>query len=260
MRLSVLTENNAGPGYLAEHGLSYFIEYQGNCVLFDTGHTDVFLKNAHGLGFDIVKEVDTIILSHGHWDHGNGLRFLSNKKLITHPGSFIKRYRKKDGSSLGLCLNETEIRRRFELKLTKVPLEIYPGFFFLGEIPRLHDFESKTTDFVDAHMQEDYVLDDSAIAVVDQGELIIVTACSHAGICNIISYAMQVTGVSKVKALVGGFHLKYKNQQTQKTIDFMLELGIKTVCPSHCTSVEALAAFRERMPVVSVKTGMVFVF
>ena len=95
MKLSVLTENTAGAYFFAEHGLSYFIEYDNKKILFDTGASDVFLKNAEKLKIDI-NSADCIVLSHGHWDHGNGLKYLQNKPLICHPTVFFKRYRKAE--------------------------------------------------------------------------------------------------------------------------------------------------------------------
>ncbi len=77
MQLTVLTDNCAGAGFLVEHGLSYLISHEGHKILFDTGHTDVFLKNAAKLEMDIQNEVNTVVLSHGHWDHGDGLSFLN---------------------------------------------------------------------------------------------------------------------------------------------------------------------------------------
>lgn len=260
MKLSVLTENSRGDGFYSEHGLSYFIEHLGRGVLFDTGQSEVFLKNAALLGIDIEKKVDIVVLSHGHWDHGDGLRFLSDKKLLAHPSSFIKRYRKKEGSSIGLCQTEIEIRRKYQLSTSIASVEIFPAVFFLGQIPRIHSFESKTTPFVDENGQEDFVLDDTALAIVDKGALVVVTACSHSGICNIISQAIKVTGIQKVKAIIGGFHLKYNDVQTRKTIDFIQELGVEELYPSHCTSQEVLSAFEQRRAVLKVSTGMVFQF
>ena len=74
MKLSVLSENTAGGSFLAEHGLSYFIEVNETKILLDTGHSDVFKLNAQKLGIDIDKVVDVVVLSHGHWDHGGRLR------------------------------------------------------------------------------------------------------------------------------------------------------------------------------------------
>lgn len=74
LEIKVLTENTAGGKLLSEHGLSYLIEIDGEIILSDAGHTDVFLKNAEKLGIDIHSEVRTVVLSHGHWDHGDGLQ------------------------------------------------------------------------------------------------------------------------------------------------------------------------------------------
>ena len=71
MRISVLTENNAGQVTAAEHGLSYLIETDGKRILFDTGQSDLFLRNAAIMRVSL-KEIDMIILSHGHFDHGDG--------------------------------------------------------------------------------------------------------------------------------------------------------------------------------------------
>lgn len=260
MKISILTENCAGSGFMAEHGLSYLIEHEGERVLFDAGSTDVFLKNANLMGVDIQKEIDTVVLSHGHWDHGDGLRYINNKKLITHPGAFIKRYRKKDNSYLGLKLNEQEFQQKFNLVLSKEPYYISDNIIFLGEIPRVTDFESKTTNFIVASDAPDFVLDDSAIVVVQNNELIVVTACSHAGICNIIEYAIKVTGINCVKSVIGGFHLKENNFQTKETIKFIKNKGIQKVYPSHCTDFPALVAFFEEFQSVQLKTGMVLNF
>ncbi|MCK5029383.1 MAG: MBL fold metallo-hydrolase, partial [Bacteroidales bacterium] len=67
MKLSILTENTASEEFCSEHGLSYYIEHDID-ILFDTGHSDVFLQNAKKLNIDIDK-IDTVVLSHGHWDH-----------------------------------------------------------------------------------------------------------------------------------------------------------------------------------------------
>jgi 7,8-dihydropterin-6-yl-methyl-4-(beta-D-ribofuranosyl)aminobenzene 5'-phosphate synthase len=115
VKITVLSENTAGAGFLAEHGLSYLIEHNGNCLLFDTGASDVFLKNADKLNLDVPSAVDTVVLSHGHWDHGNGLQHLHQK--LTH--CFIKRYRK---GNAGL---DTE---RIQLKSFE-PLRIYKDVF-----------------------------------------------------------------------------------------------------------------------------------
>lgn len=255
MKLTILTDNTAGGRFLAEHGLSYYIKHKESRILFDAGHSDVFLKNAKMLGINIDKEIDTIVLSHGHWDHGDGLQFLENKNLIAHPDVFIKRYKKEGHINIGLALSESEIREKYNLITTRDPYFISDSFIFLGEIPRNNDFEAKTTAYIENNGKDDFIEDDSAIAVVLKDELIIISGCAHSGICNIISHAMEITGIKKIKAVIGGFHLKENNRQTQKTIEFFKEKNINHVFPAHCTELPALFALRQYFKIQQIKTG-----
>ena len=259
MKLYILTENTAGGDFAAEHGLSYLIETNDQKVLFDSGNTDIFLKNAEKLGIDL-NTVNTIVLSHGHWDHGNGLSFLKNKTLITHPSSFMKRYRKRDRSYIGLNKSLEELDELFKLILTKKPYHINENLIFLGEIPRLNSFESQTTSFIDENDKDDFVLDDSALVYINNDEITIITACSHSGICNIVDHAIKVTGISKVKAVIGGFHLKHNDKLTQETIEYFKQKNITTLLPSHCTELPALSAFYKEFTIKQVKTGMILDF
>jgi len=260
MKISILTENTAGGNFLAEHGLSYLIEIDDQNILFDTGHSDVFLKNARKLGIDIENEIKTVVLSHGHWDHGNGLRYLENKKLITHSASFTRRFRKRDFSPVGLSFTREEAQKKFEVVETDKPFQITSNLFFLGEIPRNNNFEGKTTSFTDDFQNEDFMQDDSALAAIVKEELIVITGCSHSGICNITEHAKKVTGISKVKTVLGGFHLKEQDIQTQKTIEYFKENGIRQVLPSHCTELPALTAFHNEFKNRQLKTGMILDF
>ncbi|MEN8117462.1 MAG: MBL fold metallo-hydrolase [Bacteroidota bacterium] len=260
MLITILTENVAGGKFQAEHGLSYLIDIDGEKILFDTGHSDVFLKNAEKLGIDICNQVKKIVLSHGHWDHGDGLRYLDNKTLITHPSSFIKRFRKADKSPVGLSLTKKEIESKLIVLETTEPFQVTNNLIFLGEIPYTNDFEAQTTTFIDEAGNPDFVPDDSALAAVIGNEIVVITGCSHAGICNITEYAKKVTGISKVKAVIGGFHLKLQNKQTKQTIEYFKQNRAEQLYPSHCTQLPALAAFYNEFKYEQVKTGMLFNF
>jgi 7,8-dihydropterin-6-yl-methyl-4-(beta-D-ribofuranosyl)aminobenzene 5'-phosphate synthase len=256
MKLTVLTENAAGGKLQAEHGLSYFIETGERNILFDTGHTDVFLTNAEKLGIDLQHQADIVVLSHGHWDHGDGLRFIEGTTLLTHPASFMKRYRKRDNSYIGLQLGEKEAEHRFELITSRGTYPISKNVTFLGEIPRLSPFESQTTNFFNETGEPDFVPDDSALAIVNNSALVVVTGCSHAGIVNITEYAKKVTGVLNLKAVIGGFHLKHDNHVTQKTIEYFKRNKAAVIYPSHCTELPALSAFHKTFTIQQLKTGM----
>lgn len=256
MKITILTENVAGGKLQAEHGLSYLIEIDGEKILFDTGYSDVFLKNALMLGIDIENEVKTVVLSHGHWDHGDGLRFIKNKKLITHPAAFSKRFGKSDRHYVGLSLSKKEVQQKFDLTETINNYQISTNLFFLGEIPRLNNFESQETSFTFENGEDDFVSDDSALAAIVNNELVVITGCSHSGICNICEQAKKITGISKIKAVIGGFHLKYQNRQTLGTIEYFKKNKVEKLFPSHCTELPALAAFYDAFKIEQTKTGM----
>ena len=260
MKLTILTENTAGGHFGAEHGLSYLIEHDGRTILFDTGSSDLFLRNAKKLDINLQQEVDLIVLSHGHWDHGDGLRYFKNKPLLTHPGAFIKRFRKSDGTSVGLSLSESSIRDKYDVITSSKPYPISEHIYFLGEIPRLNNFESQTTSFIDANGMDDFVPDDSALALINNQKLTVITGCSHSGICNICEYAKQITGIPTIERVIGGFHLKHNDEQTQQTIRYFHQEKVNNLLPSHCTELPALAAFHADFGISQIKTGQIFNF
>ncbi len=259
MRILVLTENHAGCFTQAEHGLSYFIEFDGKRILFDTGQSDMFLKNAEKMNVSIEK-IDTIILSHGHFDHGNGLSYLSGSTLICHPGCFVKRYQKRDNTYIGLKNSRDELSRIFDLNISIQPFKITKRIFFLGEIPRLTDFESRSTSFVFKDGSPDFVMDDSALALLLPEGLFVITGCGHAGIINTLEHARKITGISKLSGIMGGFHLKEIDHQTLETIKYLKQSRMKYILPSHCTELPALAAFYENFGIKQVKAGDILEF
>ncbi len=258
MKLSVLTENTASEKFLAEHGLSYYIEHDVN-ILFDTGRSDVFLQNAKKLNIDIAQ-VDAVVLSHGHWDHGDGLRYISNKKLICHPDVFQERYRKNGDENIGLELSFKELKNKFDITYTRLPFEVSKNIIFLGEIPRNNSFEAQTTTFELDDKKDDFIIDDSGLVIKLEDEIVIISGCAHSGICNMIEHAKSITGINKIRAVIGGFHLKYNNQQTQETIKYLKSQDIAEVYPSHCTELPALAAFYDEFKIKHLKSGMVLKF
>jgi len=260
MKISILTDNIPGAAFEAEYGLSYLIEIDGSTILLDTGHSDIFLRNASKLGIDLDKQVDAVVLSHGHWDHGNGLKFLKNKKLIVHPGVFSKRYRKSDHAYIGLDTNHAQLAKQFAIQTSKTPIKITANLWFLGEIPRRNDFEAQKTSYLLVNGQEDFIDDDSALVAVENDELLVISGCAHSGICNICEHAKNVTGISKIKTVIGGFHLKDQGKQTLNTLAYFSENNIDTLLPAHCTAVPAKDLFRSRFTFPDIKTGLVFNF
>jgi 7,8-dihydropterin-6-yl-methyl-4-(beta-D-ribofuranosyl)aminobenzene 5'-phosphate synthase len=258
MQITVLNDNHAGYECTAEHGLSYLIDDEIS-VLFDAGPSDIILRNSKILGIDL-QTVKYIVLSHGHWDHGNGLKYLSNTDLICHPGCFIKRYRKKNQSYIGLDMSFEDIIRNFNLKTTEIPYSITDRTTFLGEIPRKNKFESVFTSYVDENGNDDFTMDDSGLAIMTGNGLVIISGCAHSGICNMIEHAKSVTGISRIHAVIGGFHLRKINQQLYETIDFLKNQDIDLLMPSHCTSIPVIAEFYNHFSCIPVTTGSTYQF
>ncbi|HEX3009227.1 MAG TPA: MBL fold metallo-hydrolase, partial [Bacteroidales bacterium] len=206
------------------------------------------------------NEVDMVVLSHGHWDHGNGLKYFGGKTLLTHPGSFRRRYNRKDGRYVGLDQTHEELLANYRVITSRAPFEVSPAITYLGEIPRNNDFEAKHTYFSLDDGSDDFVMDDSALMVRTSNGLVVITGCAHAGICNTVEYACDVAGTDKVLAVFGGFHLKGDNEITRKTIDYFKAKGIERVYPSHCTSFPALTAISREFKFFQVLTGDFFYF
>ena len=259
MRISILTDNHPGVCTPAEHGLSYLIEYDDKKLLFDSGQSDMFLKNAAVMNINM-KNIDMIILSHGHFDHSNGLGYLSGNSMICHPGCFVKRYRKSDHAYIGLKNSKEELSLSLNLITSKEPYKISEKLFFLGEIPRVTGFESQTTSFVFEDGSPDYVKDDSGIVMLLKEGLFVITGCGHAGIVNTLEHAKKLTGISTLYGIMGGFHLKEIIHQTKETIRYIKENKLIHVLPSHCTDLPALSAFYESFGMALVKTGNIYNF
>jgi 7,8-dihydropterin-6-yl-methyl-4-(beta-D-ribofuranosyl)aminobenzene 5'-phosphate synthase len=258
MKVSILTDNSAGPRFIATHGFSCYIEADIN-VLFDTGPDNTFMENASRLHLDL--HPDFIVLSHGHWDHGDGLKYFNARlPLVCHPACFTRRYSRVKNHYVGISLSKEEAGNKFRLIESKSCLQLSPSVYFLGEIPRINDFEAKTTDFVDVEGHDDFISDDSALAIKLPDGLVIISGCSHSGICNIVDYAISVTGEERIIAVMGGFHLKSIGYATQRTIQFFKDKNVKQVLPSHCTSLPALSLFYQNFHNVQVLTGNYYFF
>jgi 7,8-dihydropterin-6-yl-methyl-4-(beta-D-ribofuranosyl)aminobenzene 5'-phosphate synthase len=259
MKITVLSEVKAREGYLSEHGLSFLVEADGQRILFDTGASELFLNNASRLGIGL-ESVQTVVLSHGHYDHGDGLPFLDRKKLVCHPGCFVNRYRRRGTGNLGLALSRDELEKRFDLQTTREPVQLTDHLIFLGEVPRNNDFEARTTPYRLEDGEDDFIMDDSGLAYLGDHGLVVISGCAHAGICNMVDHAVKVTGMDRIEGVIGGFHLKEMDQKTRRTIDYLRNRKVNRVLPSHCTKSPALEGFHRAFGIKEVLAGEVYSF
>lgn len=260
MNFTILSENRGNDCFLGEGGLSVYIEVNGHIFLLDTGYSSLFLENASKLNID-VDAIDTVVLTHGHSDHTNGVPYLkAGKTIIMHPAAFKERYSTRKKVFVGFPMSEEELRAKHNVLLTKDALEFIDDVYFLGEIPMTVEFEMDgnfSTTLDDKFTQTDYTEDDSGIAIKTDEGLIIMTGCGHRGICNTIEHAKRVTGESRVYAVLGGFHLRNLEKQQHKideTIKYFKDNDIKRLYLGHCVTDEVIDYFRENASNIEIET------
>ncbi len=263
MKLTILCDNNTiiDQYYLGEPALSFYIEEGEQRLLFDTGYSDVFLRNAASLQIDLTQPMD-IVLSHGHNDHTRGLQWLkekhllANKRIIAHPDTFNQ----KTIASLdiGSPLSIQELKTSSSLILSKTPLKLNETMTYLGEIPQHFSFEPRIPIGMTKHenkLMPDLLLDDSALVYHSVNGLFIITGCSHSGICNIIETAKLLSNESRILGVIGGFHLFDVDERLAQTIDYLKSNQIELLAPCHCVSFHAKAEISKSLSLIEVGSG-----
>lgn len=231
MKIRLLTENLASDMvWQAEWGFSAWIEFQGTNILFDTGYSDVYVRNARHAGIDL-ETVDVIALSHFHRDHTRGLLhhpFKAKKSLVMHPRLLTAVL---ETTKPEVIEDYARIQRvmaeQFDVRTAEAPLEFTPDGFFLGEIPRVTGFEKGA-------FEDDPMPDDTALAFRTEHGAVVISGCSHAGICNICEHAKTVTG-QHLYAVIGGFHLLHaEDPPVEETIRYFKQEAPAHFMPMHC--------------------------
>jgi 7,8-dihydropterin-6-yl-methyl-4-(beta-D-ribofuranosyl)aminobenzene 5'-phosphate synthase len=254
---------------LAEHGFSALVSVRKgdreHRILFDAGLTpNGLVENMRRLGLS-PKDIEAIVLSHGHFDHTVGLDGLvralgrPNLPVMIHPEFWSRRrlaFPGRDPVEIPSTSKSALLGAGFQIIEEKQPSFLLDGSVLVtGEVNRTTEFEKGFAihqAFHDGQWQPDpLILDDQALvlSVRDRG-LVVLTGCGHAGVVNIVRYAKKLTGIESVYAIIGGFHLSGPLFEPiiPQTCDALAKLMPQHVVPAHCTGWRAVHALAARLP------------
>lgn len=244
--ITLLVDNQSGPGLTAEHGLALWIETQQIRILFDTGQGPALPANARALGIDL-STADHLVLSHGHYDHTGGLlhvlQVAPDVHVHAHPGVVQPRYRRREPAPQTIHMPAgaraalrrlPEHRRHWVAEATALTNAIG----LTGPIPRRTPYEDPGGPFfLDREAQHpDPIADDLALWIRTEDGLVVCTGCCHAGLINTIDHIRRLNGGAALRAVIGGFHLiDAEPRRLAQTVKALADLPVARIIPCHCT-------------------------
>jgi len=258
VRITIVVDNQAGTGLTAEHGLSFWIEVDGQSILFDTGQGCVFADNAQALGIDL-RRADAVILSHGHYDHTGGIPWILQAApravVYAHPSILKERYSVRDGVAKPVSI-PAQSRASLDKAGRQVvwvtePLTLFSQVELSGPIPRDIDFEDTGGPFyLDPQgEQPDLLEDDLALWIPTAKGLVICLGCCHAGLVNTLHYIHRLSGQQPVYAVLGGLHLlQAGRERMERTVTALRGSTPDRLVPCHCTGVNAVEELHQAFP------------
>jgi 7,8-dihydropterin-6-yl-methyl-4-(beta-D-ribofuranosyl)aminobenzene 5'-phosphate synthase len=273
-----------GKSIHAEHGLAYFVETTINretySCMFDFGlDPRGVINNIDLLGIDIGKS-DAFILSHGHFDHWTGAAAIIKQKMgklnprarfYVGEEAFLHRYSRRTGTNEIMDIGQLD-RAAIEACGVEIheitgPMQIIPGGYCTGKIERTTEYEKVPAGLLvdrNGALESDDFRGEQALFFNLKGKgLVVLSGCAHKGIVNTVRQAQKISGIKKIHAIIGGFHLINAGAEIiRKTVADIKTLQPKHIAPAHCTGFEALAAFHQFMPMEFVlnTAGTLYVF
>ena len=251
------------------HGFSCLITaHRGalrHTVLFDSGPEEyAFERNSKRLGVDL-RNVETIVLSHGHWDHVGGMLkaldlirasgVVGDVPCYVHPGMFRSRGRRLPSGRILASkdvpgIDALTAHGASVVNTTEPHVLLDSMFYVSGEIPRVTEFECgfpghcrKTKDG-DEWEPDPWIMDERFLAVnIVRKGLVVLTACSHAGVINVLKHARKCFSGTPIYAVIGGFHLAGANEAIiPQTVEGLREFNLSIIAAGHCTGWRAVTS------------------
>ena len=256
IRLTVLADDTVSArSARGEHGLCFYIESVDRRILFDTGQGLVLADNARALGVDLGL-VDTIVLSHGHYDHTGGLPTVlaparAPVAVHLHPDALQLKYNQTRAIGIPPAARDALAGPNVRLVPSRAPGEVAPGLFRTGEIPRPHPEEAPAEIFyLDPEgIIPDALLDDQSLYFDTPQGTVVMLGCAHAGVIHILEHVKTLTRNRPIRAVLGGMHLGSATPaRMQWVIDHLRHIAPRLLVPMHCTGPKAIAALWHAFP------------
>lgn len=269
LRLAVLADNEALPGFRGEHGLSLaLILPDGGLWLWDSGRSDLFLEQARRLGLD-PRSARGLALSHGHYDHTGGLEHLLRDPrfqgcVAAHPAFAIRRHR-RGASPLACdigCPCPPELLDACRLRPAHSCLRLDEGLYMIAAIPREPGRAQAVAGMCldPGGRWPDGIPDDGCLVFTRDGRMGVILGCCHSGLANTLARVRHFFGDLELAFVLGGLHLDGAPAADQdEAARALVEHGAERVFPGHCTGREAAGRLRRDlpMPVESLASGLI---
>lgn len=247
VRMTLLVDNESPAELAVEHGFSVWIEHGEQRILFDTGQGAALEANALRLGIDL-SLANTLILSHGHYDHTGGVagflalnrharvvfgHGLGTRRFSCHPGQATRAI--DIGDTVRHDLRDLPEQQRSEIT---APCFLAPSIGISGPIPRLSAFEDTGGPFFlePEQLHPDAITDELAMWFETRRGLVVLTGCCHSGLVNTVRHIRAISGIERVHAIIGGLHLLSASaERLEQTIAFIADCAPDYLIPCHCT-------------------------
>jgi 7,8-dihydropterin-6-yl-methyl-4-(beta-D-ribofuranosyl)aminobenzene 5'-phosphate synthase len=253
--VTIVTDNRADNGLLAEHGFSLLVEVAGRQLLFDTGQGPSLRHNTESLALPLHR-TEFLVLSHGHYDHTGGVPILLERapdvSVYCHPAVTRRRNSVRNGSpkSIGMPVEATQALSRLgtsRIRFTLEPTQLFPGVGVTGPILRQEDDEVSGPFFLDdkGH-RPDPIEDDMALWIRTPKGLVVCCGCCHAGLENTLRQTQRAAEVPAICAVIGGLHLaEATGQRIDRVISALAALDVQCIVPCHCTGDRAIERLKK---------------
>ncbi len=250
--VTIVVDNKAAEGLVAEHGFALWLEAAGRNILFDTGNDSALLPNCRNLELSFSGLTD-LVLSHGHYDHTGGvdkvLKEAGNIQVYLHQAAMQPRYVNGEEEARPVRMPAASMRSLWSLPEGSInwlthPFTIVDDIGITGPISRRTEYEDPGGPFYYDPWGErpDPIEDDNALWVRSPDGLTVCVGCSHAGIVNTLQAITEITGETRFRSVIGGLHLLNASpERLARTAAALNDLDLDQLVACHCTGDQAFA-------------------